>query len=304
MKRLVISTISLFVITIIVVAVVDVSMLSVKDKYSMSSHERNVLYSYERLQSIKDTNKIVIIAGSNGSYSINSKMISEAFNMPVVNTSAHAGIGLRMQFEIYKDFLRKGDMVILCPVYGGSKKRLYGEVALLRILSTHLPSAYRKISFDQFLFLHKYIGVYFDEALKSSSVDESRPISCKFINSYGDIDYERTHCDTIKPCHIDGIVEKEYIDYLKGVFEYAKTNGIKLVFVPPTLMESEFKAKKERIDSIAWSLKSNGIEYMVSPSKYSFNDTLFFDTPYHMTSVGASISTGVLIEDIRKILFN
>ena len=150
MKRLILKTTLLIFISI---TFMDIVMLSVKDSYCLHSHEKNAILSYKRLEGLKDTNKIVIIAGSNGQFSINSRMIHKSFNMPVVNTSFHAGMGIRMQFELYKDLLRKGDVVIFCPEYGGGKQRLYGGTTLLRVLGTYMPSAYKKITFSQWVYL-------------------------------------------------------------------------------------------------------------------------------------------------------
>ena len=125
MKRLILKTTLLIFISIMIM---DIIMLSGQDNCCLHSHEKNAILAYKRLEALKDTNKIVIITGSNGSFGINSRMIHKSFNMPVVNTSIHAGMGIRMQFELYKDLLRKGDVVIFCPEYGEGfdKGRLYG----------------------------------------------------------------------------------------------------------------------------------------------------------------------------------
>lgn len=278
-------------------------MISCKDELSLYSHEKNAILAYNRLHTLEDTNKIVIIAGSNGGFSVNSRMINKAFQMPVVNTSTHAGIGVRMQFELYKDFLRKGDIVIFCPEYGGGKQRLYGESTLFRILSTHLPFAYTKISIPQWLFIYKYIGINYTKTLKHlGSKEFEGPYSAYAVNEYGDIEYERAHQDTITTMKIEGKMDEEVVNYYKYIHTYTKNKGITLVFLPPTLMLRDFKYNSKQIDSIAQCLKQNGIAYQALPSRYSFSDSLYFDTPYHMTQLGANKRTEVLINDLQKIL--
>lgn len=302
MKRFLKYIVGFAFVSILTIFVLDMIMLSWKNNYSLHSHEINYVNSYNRLKALKDSNKIVIISGSNGSFSINSKMIHKAFNMPVVNTSTHAKVGVRMQFETYKDFLHRGDVVVFCPEYGGDKARLYGGTALLRIVSAHLPSAYNKISFSQWVFLHKYIGIHFEEAIKYNNEEIALAYSNNVLNEYGDIGIERFHGDSIKGCKIEGKVDGDYIDYLKYIRTFTRKNGIKLIFIPPTLMKSEFDAKNEQIDSIVYSLKCNGILYDALPERYSFPDSLYFDTPYHMTTIGTDIRTQLLIEDMRRLL--
>ncbi len=290
-------------VSILSVIILDVFMLSFKNKWSMYSHEKNIINSYKRLQRLKDNNKIVIIAGSNGNFSINSQMISDAFQAPVVNTSSNAGIGIRMQYEMFKDFLKKGDILLFMPEYGGDKERLYGSSSTLRVLSTHLPSAFSKISFRQWLFLYKYIGVSFANSL--SCVNDKAfdgPYSEKSLNKYGDVRCIRKHEGRIKKYHINGKLDADMIDYLKSIKSYAGKVGINFIFLPPTFMESNFKEEAKHIDSIAYSLKVNGVMYDALPSHYSFPDSLYYDTPYHMTLEGAKKRTRRVIEDMYRIL--
>ena len=294
MKQFVLKAVILTVIAFVISNVLMFSYLfTVEDRVSLYSHEKNVALAYSRLESLADSTKLVIIAGSNGGFSINSRMLSHAFGLPVVNTSTHAGIGVRMQFELYKSFLRKGDIVVFCPEYDSEESRLYGGSVLLRILSTHIPSAYSKISFTQWLYLYKYIGVHYVECQEHRIYPEfDGPYSAKVLNEYGDIECERLHQDTIEPYRLSGTVSSLVFDYYRYMRDYAEANGITFVFLPPTLIESGFSQYSLQIDSIADYLERN----------YSFPDSLYFDTPYHMTTTGADKRTEVLIEDLRRIL--
>ena len=306
MKRLILKTTLLIFISIVFM---DIIMLFGQDGYCLHSHEKNAILAYNRLEGLKDTNKIVIFAGSNGQFSINSRMIHKSFNIPVVNTSFHAGMGIRMQFELYKDLLRKGDVVILCPEYGSGfdKGRLYGETTLLRVLSTYMPSAYKKVSFSQWVHLYKYFGIrYIGYLDRRTSNKFDGPYSANAVNEYGDIECESKQVDSIKDKNgtIKGEVDNAVLEYIKYIHDFTKAKGIKLVFLPPTFIESDYKMNLKQIDSIANTLKQNGIAWQAKPSRYSFPDSLYYDTPYHMTQEGANKRTEVLIEDLRRVLNN
>lgn len=296
----------LFTIVLCLVIVgIDFAMLYRVDNRSVHSHEKNFLLSYQRLSALRDSNKMVIIAGSNGGFGINSKLIAKAFDIPVVNTGTHISIGVRMQFETYKDLLKDGDIVIFCPEYGGGKDRLYGGSVLIRIVSTHLPEVYKKVSLKQWLYLYKYIGIHYHKASRNSECKEfDGPYSAKAINEYGDIEWEREHKDTIESYSICGVMDRELITYYKYVHSFTKERNIKLVFLPPTLNESNFKNCARQIDSLIYCLKNNDIPWQSQPSRYSFPDSLYFDTPYHMTLSGARKRTEILIEDLQRILNN
>ena len=97
-------------------------------------------------------------------------------------------------------------------------------------------------------------------------------------------------------------MDEELIDYFKYIRDYTKSKGIKLVFLPPTFMMSNFKSCADQIDSLAYCLKTNGVPWQSSASYYSFEDSLYFDPPYHMTQEGADIRTKAIIEDLHRLL--
>ena len=208
-----------------------------------------------------------------------------------------------MQFETFKDMLRGGDIVILCPEYGGGKERLYGGYNLLRILITHLPEGYRKISLRQWLYIYKFIGLHNLGTSRHEDVEEyDDAYSANAINEFGDIEWKREHKDSIDNYTLSGVMDEELIDYFKYIRDYTKSKGIKLVFLPPTFMKSNFKSCADQIDSLAYCLETNGVPLQSSPSNYSFEDSLYFDTPYHMTPEGADIRTKAIIEDLHRLL--
>lgn len=303
MKQFLIKVSIIAIVSFVMTVLIDIAILRKVDNLSYYSHERNFSLAYYRLKALKDSKKIVIIGGSSGAFGFNSRLIHEAFDLPVVNTCTHAMIGLRMQFETYKDMLRDGDIVILSPEYGGEKERLYGGYNLLRILSSHLPEAYRKLSLRQWLFIYKFIGIHNLGTSRHKDVEEYDDVySANALNEFGDIEWERKHKDFIKNYNISGVMDGELIDYYKYIRDYAKSKGIKLVFLPPPLMKSNFKSCVKQIDSLAFCLKENGVPWQSPPSEYSFEDSLFFDTPYHMTQEGANIRTKAIIEDLHRLL--
>ena len=80
-----------FIIKILLIAVLPVVAVTLRmilktDNQSKQSHEVNLRLAYHRLDSLQGVNKIVIIAGSNGGFGFNSKILSDSMHMPVVNT--------------------------------------------------------------------------------------------------------------------------------------------------------------------------------------------------------------------------
>lgn len=301
MKRLIIKSVLLVTFPVMVVSYL---MLMVSDDYSKHSHEINVSLAYHRLDSLQGKKKIVIIAGSNGGFSINSQVLHDSLKLPVVNTSTHAGIGVRMQFEMYKDLLEKGDIVVFCPEYYSDKRRLYGESTIFRILSTHMPKAYLKMNFIQWLNTIKYLGIHFQEARKNKGrLPFEGAYSAKSVNRFGDISFPREHQNMKgSPQLFKGKMDKETTEYFQYIHMFSKDKGINLIYLPPTLIESNYINQKPQIDSLVIFMQNNNIPFHANPKRYVFKDSLFFDTSYHMTSQGAIIRTLNLVEDIKSII--
>lgn len=300
MKHLIVKSIVLICIS---VSIVNILMILIKDDYSLHSNEINVSLSYKRLDSLNNKNKIIIIAGSNGSWGMNSQILSDSFNIPVVNTSTHAGIGVRMQFEMYKRFMKCGDIVIFCPEYYRGENTLYGESTLLRVVSTHVPQEYLHFSIGQWIHVYKYMGIHFKECLvdKGMSAGDG-PYSSSAVNEYGDIDCNRKHENFSVEYTIKGKMDNKTLKYYKYIFDYTKAKGINLIYLPPTFMESNYRNQKKQIDSLSYFMNENKIPYQASSKRYMFGDSMYCNTPYHMTSEGAKIRTLKVIEDIKKIL--
>lgn len=304
MKRLIIKT---FLTILVPVVIFTFLMIFVKDNMSKYSHEINAGLAYERLDSLKDVNKIVIISGSSAGFGIVSKMLEDEFHMPVVNTATHAGIGIRMSFEIYKDFLKKGDIVIFCPEYNFSTSRLYGESALLRILSNNLPTQYTKISLRQWQHLFKYVGIHFIDAMKHKHCNSpfEGPYSALSINKYGDVECHREHQDIKNDFEYFGsTMDKETIEYYQYIHEFSKCKGITLIHLPPVTMESVYhrEGNEEKLKAMEALMKEINTPFQQPPSRYVLPDSLFFDTVYHLTDSGATVRTQRLVEDIKRFL--
>ena len=297
-----------FIIKILLIAVLPVVAVTLRmilkpDNQSKQSHEVNLRLAYHRLDSLQGVNKIVIIAGSNGGFGFNSKILSDSMHMPVVNTSVHVSIGVRMQFEIYKDFLERGDIVIFCPEYYRGKQRLYGEASLLRIVSTHLPSAYLKMTIPHWQHSLKYVVQHYLEAIENTEKQSDKGVySACSVNEYGDVAKHREHKNPIKKVHsILAPMDEETSEYYRYIHRFAKEKGIKLVYLPPTFCESNYRTQKAKIQTLARQMSALGIPYMAQPERFVYADSLYYDTSYHLTNYGAELRTKAVLEILREL---
>ena len=308
MKELIIKIISLSATSVVLANCLLFVMLFHNDRMSVVSHEMNVKLAHDKLDSLKTERKIVIVAGSNGGFGVNSKMIEDSLSLATINTSTHAGIGVRMQFELVKEFLHDDDILVFCPEYYAGKSSFYGESSLLRIIGTHLPSSYNKFSCSQWLYMYKYFGVHFQECCEHGVWGLLRgrldgPYSFDAVDKYGDIVYKRAHEQLVGVYRFQESLDDEVLDYYKYIYSFCKVKGVKMLHLPPTLCESVYQDQCKQIESLASFMRNNEVPYLSNPERYSYSDTLYYDTPYHMTTEGATLRTSDLIEDIKQFFF-
>lgn len=258
------------------------------------SLEVNVSRSLEKIKKC-DSNKIILIAGSNAGYGFSSNLLSNNFGVPIFNTGTNAGLGLRFQIELFKDYLKAGDVVVLLPEYEQFCGSFLGETALVRIIAYH--KNYRgKISINQMIHSVNYIYPAIKEL--SFPADSVGVAGFCSLNEFGDIFAIREH-KPISPYFIKGDVDYKCIAYLKDFIEKCPAT---VILLPPVFQDKSFDANIDKINLIDSILCENGIGYDAKPSRYRFDDSLMYDTPYHCTLEGAMIRTNLVIEDMKRIL--
>lgn len=281
------------------------------NEYSCQSHEVNVARQMERLRCIESP-KIVIIGGSGSGFGFCSPIISKHFGMPVCNTGTHAGLGILTQLRLCQDYINEGDIVLVIPEYGNynkNKNGYLGDVANLRILTSVYPKGYETFSIKQQLHLLKYVPKAFDDAIKARglNIGDDSPYSQKSLNSFGDIEmYDvRIHLDdkdwTPEKC--DGFkFQKQVVCLLQSFFRFCEQKNAIMLLFPPAFKAMDYDVNEEFIQTIWDALRNVDLPIAAWPERYRLNDTMFYDTRYHLTYDGVLIRTQMVIEDIEDAL--
>lgn len=275
--------------------------LTISNKISLMSHECNVSKQRERLSTLRSP-KMIIIGGSNCGFGILSPMLEEHFCMPVSNTGVHGGIGLRMQIKLLSDYIDSGDIVLVIPEYEQFLENGYlGDETLIRILTTHCPEAYTMFSFRQWIHVIPYF--YKNVFRANNPIDSISPYSSYSVTKQGDVDNcikeHQTVYDLDK--YLSKDIQPESASVISVFQNRCITKGAVMYLIPPVYNSLHYQKDVDVINTIDSMLSVSGIPYVVPTSRYSMNDTLFFDTKYHLTHQGAYLRTQLLIEDIDSL---
>lgn len=260
--------------------------------------------------------KIIFVGGSNVSMSLNSKEVSEAYRMPVVNTSIALWLGLKFMLNDLRPYIKKGDIVVIAPEYSSydntiDEKGWNGFGELLAVLFEIYPQGRSQLDASQVVHLAKFLPHFTVAEIRSTIAGRSKTdlddMSVrKSFNEYGDLS---AHWQLKKipfapepKCNGTEKINPEAISFLVQYNQFVNSKGAKLVILPPPLQAASFQNQKFIIKKIEAGLRMNNLPLAASPERYIFNDNYCNDAPYHLTKPGVDIRTQLVIQDLAKIV--
>lgn len=307
MKAFILKAVILCLAAVLILTVIFFFELKEKNYYSLASHEMNVKLCAERLDTMKNVPKIIFIGGSGCGFGIDSRAISLHFQMPVVNTGTHANIGLRLQMEIFKKYISNGDVVVVIPEYDQFSNLFYlgGNETVLRILNSY-EEGYASCPLWQKIYISQFIPKYYEQARSTGPCEpDDTPYSINSLNEYGDVTaYEQRMNGNLVTVYkaLDNYnpLVKKYILKYKSFIEGLDA---KLILLPPALAQSSYNNSAAFIEGLLNRYNNNDIQlFDDKPLNCSLPDSLYYDTPYHLTTLGVMIRTEQLIKQIETAL--
>ena len=278
-----------------------------------TSYTAAIIDKYARLQSLKSP-KIVLIAGSNFAYGINSKLIEDSLKKPVVNMALHYDYGTEFMINQVSPELHKGDVVIMGFEYIISSR---GNMSEKILMSKYFPKAKEWFEYDD---IFQMIGenaqvrvAAFKKMLEriiknsdiSRSIDDTTSVFFRgAINQYGDLvsHYNNPPMTTIPRAIINDKVSFEKVIINMNAFK-AKMDkiGVKVYYTYPPYAESSYNFDAEIIKKIENQIvKDSKVTILGKPTDFVYPDSLCQDMVYHLTQKGAEIRTQKLIELLKK----
>lgn len=305
MKRFILSS-SLFVLGIFTILVVSAFFMPDNSiKNSMLGVQRVKL---EMLRATEG-NRLIFLGGSNLSHGLDSPEIERELDVTVVNMGLHASLGLRYIMWSTIDHIRKGDVVIIVPEYPQFGSAFNGSAELLAMVADIIPEHKAILNKSQWIGLVEHIPRYGAGKLcrlkKCFRVE--RFIESEKYNIQGDL----KATDSTEPLPYNkgaGFVGKEAFDKstVKQIKEFVvavESKGARAFLMPPCFQRTSFTRQREYIEVLESALAKEGISFIVPPSLFALDDSLFYDTPYHLNAKGYPVRTKIVI-DVLKLFVN
>ena len=282
--------------------------------------------------------KIIIAAGSNALFGIDSKLLEDITGLKVTNLACHASFNLDFLYYKIKEHIGEGDVVVLPLEFAHYYQEMtdlfidnmieWGQNEYLAQLSPNdLISFIRKVSPSRIA-----EGILQEEKSKYPTDQEIvkqlnlllqvdgqkwRGYRFKSLNNYGDMLVGEKPTKTLLEKKTKGIdylnVNKPIIDsffneYRKILSLTKKYNSVLILTWPVTIRNKYFDLTKIRyqknIKKFKKLLADKNISIECNPALFNLDINCFFDTKYHLNKIGARIRTENLGTCLNAILNN
>lgn len=275
-------------------------------------YQRNYLASGIDKHKLLETTKsprIILIGGSNLAYGINSEGLSDAFGRPVINMGLHAGLGLKYMINEVQPHLRQDDWIIFSPEYHQFYGNLLdGEEALGELMVIE-PRFARYLSAEQYVnTLSNSLGYLSSVARhnlymllgisNASSGNKHGLYSREAYNDWGDLTahLKMPDTETILPRSIKGDRNYRAEQVINQFTHQVTQKGVKVFMLYPSYLDKSYQMNKAKIDILTMDL-SNKLQAKIiaKPEDFLFDQSLLFDTEYHLNARGVQMRTEKVI---------
>lgn len=283
--------------------------------------------------------KIIIIAGSNALFGINSKIIEDATGYEVVNLAAHAELTIDFLYQKIKDNMGEGDIIVM-PLEGNYYIRnKVSESFVNNMLAWGWEDYLSKLNiYDLLKFIvsvpkkriHEGIVkqngtnpvLPKDEVVKktntllSTKVQKFRGYSYKNLNKYGDFNSGEKPTESLLKLsdkglyymHDGKICDRFGSAYKKIMRIINKNNGRLIITWPVTIRNKVFDLSnskyQRKVDKRREQLAEKSIIIQCNPALFNLDVKFFFDTKSHLNKYGTEIRSENLAQCLSRILEN
>jgi hypothetical protein len=253
--------------------------------------------------------RIILVGGSNLSFGINSKMLSDQLKMPVINAGVHAKIGLQYMMDHSLPFIHAGDVVVLVPEYNQFFGNFaYGGEELLRTLLDVDASQLGLLNFQQIKnllpLLPEYAFSKFRQREYFYHFDKDNVYLKTAFNAYGDVYKHWTQVpEKVLPDKVlEGAFNQQIIEAMKDYQQKIEALGGRLLLGFPSYQASSFDVNRKGIAEVEKQCQAGGFQFLGNAIKFRMADTLFFNTTYHLNKQGVELRTQNLAAEIKQSL--
>lgn len=262
--------------------------------------------------------KIVIVAGSNALFGIDSKQLEETYRLPVVNLGVNAGVLLPYVLMKSQKVLKRGDIVIMPLEYHFYAYDGVPNSQMIDQIWSRDPSFFWKLSpKEQWNMVWMTPSKRIVEGFLAQGGQKTMcgPYGYQNLDERGDqthtsaeesqqwaYDWDSLKKDLPRRYGADAAVNTQGWEWLRRYVVWARQNGIRLIITPSTMMrdESYWRDPVERkfYEGLKKRVEALGVPFVGNPYDVMYPRVMYFNTDYHLTDVGRTLRTERMIHDL------
>lgn len=278
--------------------------------FNPQSFSREQLVKDEMLSAQNRKPSIVMLGGSSVVHGFNSEILSTATGYPVINDGLQAGIGMKLILDNCSRNLIPGDILVVAPEYSHfAGDAAYGGLYLADLVYLDIRTYLPMLNRQQVKTLvsntpaHQMEKLVYNSYRLAGLKDSDEMYNLKAFNQFGDkiSHYGQPNKPLGPPINQGGVFNDNFWDYFIEKLAKLQNNGISIIVFPAPTSASLYDYNEEWIEMLETKMKSNGFEYAIPTEKCRYDDSLFFDTHYHLNETGVDIHTRVLSDYINSL---
>lgn len=265
-------------------------------------------HKYELLTE-EESPKIILIGGSSSPYATDCAKISEAFGMPCINIGVTSYYGIDFYYNMLKDYMHEGDIVILSPEAAMMRDGINYEVIWEGV--ENYPELLKKVPLRYWrkMFLSYYIYADKKFELLGKGYGTWEPEYKDDFGYYGDAtEYRETKLEygylREDPITLDrSIVDRHFIAGANRLAKAAEAAGARLFFYYPPVDVLAVTSDAEEVRGLDEYLREKlDVEMINSIEDSLMEGRYFYDSNNHLTSEGQTLYTERLIDVLRDCI--
>src|SRR6185437_3311141 len=289
----------------LVVLVLFIGIGLLPKRGSSNDYLYGIALKHHLIDSIRQP-KIILAGGSNVAFGFDSREIADSLQMPVVNLSIHAGLGLDYMLNELEHVVKPDDIVFLSPEYFLSPA---GEWGLKKMATDFYPGAKAYFSWDPVAQLEYYLK-YNQRTLRAYLSGDIRQdkdsIYCRddFDPATGDVIIHLNKAAHKELKEIGTVPYRSWDDGIAAINkfgDFAKVHHVRVFYLFPTCTATMFQLNEQAFDHLASDVRKKlKIAILNKPDDFVYSDSLYFDTGYHLTKSGRQLRTEKMISVVRS----
>ena len=304
----------------VIVILTHIGLLMIASPSDELSYLGSVIDKRELLEN-HSNGSILIVGGSSAAFAYDSAYLERETGRPVLNTSIHAGLGLRYILNSVVPYVREDDIVLLNLEYTHyiSSPDLENSDTLRRIVGIDLPGSVPYLtSIGQWQTILSYHPEYTVNSLwhiiQGEEINCPGGIYCRdSFNEYGDLGSEfivisessraglQARIDEVNPNDFAQALNHDAINLLNNFNRVVQERNASVWIILPPIPDTIFDPAVSDLNNIADTLSEEvNIAFLNQAEGYPVE--YFLDTIYHLNSEGREIYTADITSRLQSVL--